>query len=141
MTQTRMDFGSEARLAELEKALMRALRAALDDVTAKVFAARAGIDEGDLSRAINGRGNKPWRQSWTMALLDCPEVTPDHRQAILALICAPAGMAPVPRQPESARDVAQAAIAELRAMGPRLAAVADELEARLAAALAREVRR
>lgn len=134
-----MDFGEEERKREMERVFLRAVNQALDAVSLKAFCERAGATESDVSRARNGK--RLWQQRWTDELLSMPDVPDQHKAAILSVICARAGMAPIARQPETTRDVAEAAIATIRKFGELGSPLADELEMRLAAALAAEGRR
>ena len=134
MTQFGFDFGHEERAKEHEKRFFRAVGAALDEVTQTRFCEFTGAKESDVSQARNGK--RVWQQRWTDALLSMPDLPDKFKAAIVDAIAARAGLKATKWQPRTVREIADAAIAQIRRFGEMGADIADQLEAELAAAIA-----
>lgn len=101
MTQPALDFGSDYRVSEAHRAVLRAVGDAVDSVGLMIAAGACGCRTSELSDALSGRSNRYLRIEWVLAIMDVATV--DFKVRIADALISIAGlrsMAMRPLKPE-----------------------------------------
>jgi hypothetical protein len=80
MSEPTLDFGSDYRVGEALRVVLRAVNDAVDAVSLIVAAGACGCRTPELSDVLSGRANRYLRIEWVLAIMDIAPV--DFKQRI-----------------------------------------------------------